>query len=314
MPNDVPSTTFVVLESVVRLQRQRRQYDKQVYFGKCTTGYKNYMAAVPVGSRNPSLHPMTPRFDATESKRTRDANIKSWRRALHEWDDSTTPLTSSSDEEKEEEDNTSPSSDGSDYRPPPPRGVYFFLNLARRTGIATVANGVADRDIVLKWERQMDRGTQAWESARSHPLFSLTERARPQAIQGFAATVPTKTDAAHREMVDLKRKACDSFFTALKTVGQAWVSHGGALGLDWMQRQLVTENNIAIILYALHDTREAVHFMHSVICLLTDIEDQYGTSPWLAELDQSVQWLVLAIRQRQSDEETLVAADDGWVM
>lgn len=104
------------------------------------------------------------------------------------------------------------------------------------------------------------------------------------------------------------RSACDSFCTAFKVVGQAWVRHGGALGLDWMQRQLITEKNIAIILYALNDTSGAVHFMHSSICILTDIEDQHGSSPWLVALDRSLQWLVLAIRQRQSDEEVLALA------
>lgn len=100
----------------------------------------------------------------------------------------------------------------------------------------------------------------------------------------------------------LMRIASDSFFTAFKVVGQAWVRHGGVLRLDWMQRQLITENNIALTLYALNDTNGSVHFTHSSICLLTDIEDRYGAFPWLQSIDQSLQWLVLAVRQRQMDE------------
>ncbi len=105
------------------------------------------------------------------------------------------------------------------------------------------------------------------------------------------------------EATRLIRIASDSFLTAFKVVGQAWVRYGGVLGLDWMQRQLVTENNIAITLYALNDTNGSVHFMHASICSMTDIEDRYGMCPWLVTLDQNLQWLVLAIRQRQMEEE-----------
>ncbi|KAH8605588.1 Histone RNA hairpin binding protein RNA binding domain [Trypanosoma vivax] len=74
------------VEKARRLQQRRRQ----VQYGKETTGYSNYVSAVPCRCdrefRNP-MHPMTPRPEYDCSKRTFDRYLNIWRRQLHLWDD-----------------------------------------------------------------------------------------------------------------------------------------------------------------------------------------------------------------------------------
>ena len=69
---------------------QRR---KQILFGKVTFGYRNYALTIPCFCREPGnpRHPVTPRFDASYSKRKWDGLVGEWRRALHEWDAGPTP-------------------------------------------------------------------------------------------------------------------------------------------------------------------------------------------------------------------------------
>jgi len=61
---------------------------KQIQFGKNTTGYDNYVAAVPKRKRTMPIdkHPRTPDPYEIQSKRQFDGKIKVWRRGLHLWD------------------------------------------------------------------------------------------------------------------------------------------------------------------------------------------------------------------------------------
>ena len=61
---------------------------KQIQFGKNTTGYDNYVAAVPKRKRTMPIdkHPRTPDPYEIQSKRQFDGKIRVWRRGLHLWD------------------------------------------------------------------------------------------------------------------------------------------------------------------------------------------------------------------------------------
>eukprot|EP01062_Namystynia_karyoxenos_P044894 TRINITY_DN3319_c0_g1_i2.p1 TRINITY_DN3319_c0_g1~~TRINITY_DN3319_c0_g1_i2.p1 ORF type:complete len:685 (+),score=165.31 TRINITY_DN3319_c0_g1_i2:239-2293(+) len=65
------------------------QRNKQIHLGKLTQGYQNYRAAVPINRRDPSNadHVTTPRSEQICSKRSWDSQVRTWRRALHGWDD-----------------------------------------------------------------------------------------------------------------------------------------------------------------------------------------------------------------------------------
>ncbi|KAH9599435.1 Histone RNA hairpin-binding protein [Trypanosoma melophagium] len=70
--------------------RRLQQRQRQVQYGKETTGYSNYIRAVPSRGdrefRNP-MHPVTPRPEYNCSKRTFDRYLNVWRRQLHLWDE-----------------------------------------------------------------------------------------------------------------------------------------------------------------------------------------------------------------------------------
>ncbi|XP_033623199.1 oocyte-specific histone RNA stem-loop-binding protein 2-like [Fukomys damarensis] len=63
---------------------QRRQ--KQIDYGRCTPGYQCFLQQVPKAQGQPGLHPQTPNKNRRYSRRSWDAQIRQWRRALHTWE------------------------------------------------------------------------------------------------------------------------------------------------------------------------------------------------------------------------------------
>lgn len=61
------------------------QRQKQIDYGKNTTGYDNYLKAVPRPERTKE-HPRTPDKSRKCSKRAWDGLIRVWRRQLHKYD------------------------------------------------------------------------------------------------------------------------------------------------------------------------------------------------------------------------------------
>jgi histone RNA hairpin-binding protein len=65
--------------------RRLSQRQKQIDFGKNTLGYARYCELVPRRGRKAG-HPRTPDVHKTMPKRTWDAVVREWRRALHRYD------------------------------------------------------------------------------------------------------------------------------------------------------------------------------------------------------------------------------------
>lgn len=59
---------------------------KQIDYGKNTTGYALYTAQVPKNQRKRGDHPWTPNKLQVCSKRSWDGQVRKWRRALHKFD------------------------------------------------------------------------------------------------------------------------------------------------------------------------------------------------------------------------------------
>lgn len=59
---------------------------KQIDYGKNTTGYSIYVSQVPRNQRKRGDHPWTPNKFQMCSKRSWDGQVRKWRRALHKFD------------------------------------------------------------------------------------------------------------------------------------------------------------------------------------------------------------------------------------
>ncbi|XP_072486515.1 oocyte-specific histone RNA stem-loop-binding protein 2-like isoform X2 [Notamacropus eugenii] len=69
-----------------------RRRQKQIDYGKRTAGYQCFSQQVPKATRQSGLHPQTPDKSRRYSRRSWDAQIRQWRRALHAWDPPSQPL------------------------------------------------------------------------------------------------------------------------------------------------------------------------------------------------------------------------------
>ncbi|KAF4658654.1 hypothetical protein FOL47_007891 [Perkinsus chesapeaki] len=64
--------------------RRQQLRERQVAIGKSTHEYQKYQAEVPADDRKVGVHPVTPDPTKKVSKRTFDAEMRTWRKALHE--------------------------------------------------------------------------------------------------------------------------------------------------------------------------------------------------------------------------------------
>ncbi|KAJ3005279.1 hypothetical protein HKX48_000769, partial [Thoreauomyces humboldtii] len=81
-PMAIPMSAQAALNSEERRMEQRQ---KQIDYGKNTTGYQRYIQMVP-RHRRKRTDPETPKKETRCSKRCWDGLIRQWRRELHVWD------------------------------------------------------------------------------------------------------------------------------------------------------------------------------------------------------------------------------------
>ncbi|CAK8675611.1 unnamed protein product [Clavelina lepadiformis] len=76
-----PAVEEIENDNVVLMRRE-----KQIEYGKNTIAYDNYLSEVPKRNRS-KYHPRTPDKFAKCSRRSFDAQIRIWRKAIHNWEE-----------------------------------------------------------------------------------------------------------------------------------------------------------------------------------------------------------------------------------
>jgi hypothetical protein len=141
----------------------------------------------------------------------------------------------------------------------------------------------AEYDALCEW------GFRSWERARK-----WNQKAWDGAIL---------TDADYADMCAHARWTGHYFGMALQVVGKQWAHEGGRLDEPWLQRQLVAEKNITIALYLLDDIRGAIYYVQSCVCVLAELGERFGASPWLCALEEELLHLIIALGKRRRGEE-----------
>lgn len=166
------------LGSTEELRRRLEQRQKQIAYGKGTSGYQNYRRVIPkIGNRefhNP-MHPVTPRPDFHSSKRAFDKVLNVWRRQLHKWDHWCEEPT-----EEEEESNSIP------QKTPPPHCTSRSHN--RSGGDSSPAGrstwgGMAPMDGAERWREETHTGVNDDGDDEQKNPTTTTTRGRGRAVE-----------------------------------------------------------------------------------------------------------------------------------